>query len=170
MLTYPFQTVIILDSHLSFVEAMVKMAKHSGKNVFLHADLIQGLKSDLAAAEFICQNLRPKGVISTRGNVLEIAKKRGLKTVQRIFMLDSRSLDTGCRLFEQIHPDVVELLPGIIPSMIEKLKTQLGVPVIAGGLIHTEDEVRQALAAGASAISTSDRKLWQLCIHDSPVM
>ena len=34
------------------------------------------------------------------------------------------------------------------------------LPVIAGGLIETKDEIFAALSAGASAISTGKKELW----------
>lgn len=154
--------IVILDSRLSQVGTMVQMGRQRGKHIFLHADLIQGLKSDLYAAEFICQNIRPYGIISTRANTLEIAKKRGLVTVQRIFLLDSRSVETGTRLLEQIRPDMVELLPGLIPQMIREIRQKITVPVIAGGLIRNKQDVAAAFAAGAAGISTSRKELWQL--------
>lgn len=160
VLKLPYQNLIILDCHLSLVGTMIKMGKEKGKKIFLHADLIQGLKSDLPAAEYICQNLRPFGLISTRSHMLEVAKKRGLMTVQRIFLLDSRSIETGYRLLEQVHPDMVEILPGVIPQMIRQVAADVKVPVIAGGLIQQTEEIQVALNAGASAISTSHQELW----------
>lgn len=161
LLTAPVQSIIVLDSHVSQIGAITRMAKQNEKHVFLHADLIQGLKNDLYAAEFICQNIRPYGIISTRANVLEVAKKRGLATVQRIFLLDSRSVETGYRLLEQVHPDFVELLPGLIPELIREVRERAGVPVIAGGLIRKESEIDHAFAAGATAVSTSNKQLWK---------
>ncbi|MCO7174778.1 glycerol-3-phosphate responsive antiterminator [Sporolactobacillus kofuensis] len=161
LLMSPVQSIIVLDSHISQIGAITKLAKQNQKNVFLHTDFIQGLKNDLYATEFICQNIRPFGIISTRANVLELAKKRGLITVLRIFLLDSRSLDTGYRLLQQVQPNYVELLPGLIPKMIKEVRERAAVPVIAGGLIRTEQEIKDALAAGASAVSTSNRQLWK---------
>ncbi|WP_100488918.1 glycerol-3-phosphate responsive antiterminator [Sporolactobacillus pectinivorans] len=161
LLGTPARSVIVLDSHLSQIDAIARMARQHHKSVFLHADLIQGLKNDLYAAEFICQNIRPYGIISTRANVLEVAKKRGLVTVLRIFLLDSRSIETGYRLLDQVHPDLVELLPGLIPEMIREVREKAGIPVIAGGLIRTKEEINHAFAAGAAAVSTSNRELWK---------
>lgn len=154
------QTIIVLDSHISQISSLIQMGKRKKKHIFLHADLIQGLKSDASGAEFICQNIRPAGIISTRSSVLEIAKKRGYVTVLRIFLLDSRSVETGYHLMEQINPDMVEVLPGLVPGMIRAIREKFGKPVIAGGLIRTHEEVEQAFHSGASAISTSNQSLW----------
>ncbi|BBN99495.1 MULTISPECIES: glycerol-3-phosphate responsive antiterminator [Sporolactobacillus] len=162
LLRSPFTHLIILDSHLSLIGTMVRMGKQAKKKVFIHADLIQGLKNDQAAAEFICQTIRPYGLISTRGTTLEMGKKRGLVTIQRLFLLDSRSLEVGCRLHEQIKPDMVELLPGVVPELIQEVIGRLGSPVIAGGMIRTRQDAEAALSAGASAISTSRKELWDV--------
>lgn len=156
----PYETIVILDSHIAQVGNMVRMAKRRNKTVFLHADLIHGLKNDLYAAEFICQNIRPDGLISTRSEMLNIAKKRGLATVLRFFLLDSRSIETSYHQLEQVKPDMVEVLPGVIDDMIREIGTRTGIPVVAGGLIRTKEEIQKAFAAGAVAVSTSDRNLW----------
>jgi Glycerol-3-phosphate responsive antiterminator (mRNA-binding) len=158
----PYDTIVILDSHIAHVGNMVRMAKSNQKHVFLHADLIHGLKNDLYAAEFICQNIRPDGLISTHSDMLNIAKKRGLATVLRFFLLDSRSIETSYHQLAQVKPDMVEVLPGLIDDMIREIGDRTGIPVVAGGLIRTEQEIRNAFAAGAVAVSTSDRKLWNV--------
>ncbi|MFC7395380.1 glycerol-3-phosphate responsive antiterminator [Scopulibacillus cellulosilyticus] len=154
--------VVILDSHVAQLSALVKIGHQHKKKVLLHADLIHGLKNDEYAAEFLCQEIKPDGIISTRGNVLSVAKKRGLITVQRLFLLDSLALETSYRSLEKVQPDVIEVLPGVVPKMIIEIRERTKLPVIAGGLIRTEEDVRQAFEAGASAVTTSLKSLWHL--------
>ncbi|MBE3555167.1 MAG: glycerol-3-phosphate responsive antiterminator [Thermicanus sp.] len=154
--------LILLETHIAWLQEIVRLAKKNGKKILLHVDLIQGLKNDEHAAEYICQVIRPEGMISTRSNVLSIAKKRGLITVQRLFLLDSIAFETSCKQFEKIRPDFIEVLPGIVPKMITEVRQITGTPIIAGGLIRTEEEIRQALDAGATAVSTSLPDLWKL--------
>ncbi|WP_033023992.1 glycerol-3-phosphate responsive antiterminator [Geobacillus thermocatenulatus] len=156
-----FDYLVLLETHLAWLHDMVRLARRSGKKVLLHADLVQGLKNDEHAAEYICQVIRPEGIISTRSNVLSIVKKRGLITVQRLFLLDSIAVETSYRQFEKIRPDFIEVLPGIVPKMIREVHQTTGTPIIAGGLIRSEDEIKQALNAGATAISTSLPELWK---------
>jgi glycerol uptake operon antiterminator len=162
LLNEPVSCIIILDSHLTQIGAMVRMARRHRKHVILHADLIKGLKNDEYAAEYICQSIRPHGVISTRRSVLEIAGKRGIMTILRIFLLDSRSIETSCGLLDKIHPDLIEVLPGVLPDWIAEIHRKTRLPVIAGGLIRTEREVKNAFHAGAAAVSTSNRALWKI--------
>lgn len=152
--------IVILDSHIAQLKPMIRLAREGNKRVLLHADLIHGLKNDEYAAEFLCQEIRPAGIISTRSNVLGVAKKRGLITVQRLFLLDSLALETSYRSLEKVRPDIIEVLPGLVPKMIAEIRSRTDLPVIAGGLIRSEEDVSQALEAGASAVTTSLKSLW----------
>ena len=58
-------------------------------------------------------------------------------------------------------PSAVEILPGIMPKIIKKIKNILNVPIIAGGLIDEKEDVINALKAGAEGISTTDKNLWE---------
>lgn len=79
--------IVILDMHLSKLASLKKLAREAGKKLIIHADLIQGLKSDRAAAEFLCQVIKPAGLISTRAEVLRVAKKNNVLAIQRVFYL-----------------------------------------------------------------------------------
>lgn len=91
---------------------------------------------------------------------LSSCEEESLLTIQRIFLLDSLSLETSYRTFEKVKPDIVEILPGIAPSMIKEDRNKTQVLVIAGGLIRTKEEMEASLQAGASAVSTSSQNLW----------
>lgn len=47
------------------------------KKLLIHADLIDGLKSDEYAMEFLAQEVQPDGIITTRNSVVLAAKKKG---------------------------------------------------------------------------------------------
>lgn len=152
--------LVVMNVHIALARSVVAQAEQHGKKILLHADLIDGLKSDEPAAEFLAQEVRPAGIISTRNNVLLTARKKGLITIQRFFLLDSLALDNSLVQIEKTKPDFVELLPGIMPSIIRQFADTTQVPVIAGGLIRSEEDVRNSLAAGAVAVTTSRKSLW----------
>jgi glycerol uptake operon antiterminator len=58
------------------------------------------------------------------------------------------------------RPDAVEVMPGIIPKIIDKLSMELNYPIIAGGLISEVTEIHEALQAGALAVSSGNPKMW----------
>ncbi len=52
------------------------MANEYHKKIFLHVDLIQGLKSDEYATEYLSQEIKPFGLISTKVNVIQKVRKK----------------------------------------------------------------------------------------------
>lgn len=152
--------IIYLEVRLSQLKTLVQAAKKVDKKVILHVDLIQGLKADMYGIEYLVREIKPDGIVSTRSNVITLAKKNKLMTIQRLFLLDSQALDNNINLINQVKPDYIEILPGIIPAVIKEVKEKTGIPVIAGGLIRTEEDISLAYKGGAVAISTSQAELW----------
>lgn len=155
-----YEHIVLLNTHVGQLKSLMKMLKSYDKKVLLHADLVQGLKTDEYAAQFLCRDIKPFGLVSTRKSILHTAKKSGLLTVQRMFLLDSIALESSFQMFENIQPDCVEVLPGIMPHIISEIKEKTGSTIIAGGLIRTELEARASINAGASAVTTSNKSLW----------
>ncbi|MBZ5200615.1 glycerol-3-phosphate responsive antiterminator [Planomicrobium chinense] len=162
LLSSEHEYIIYLEIRLSQLKALVQAAKKAKKKVILHIDLIQGLKADAYGIEYLVREVKPDGIVSTRSNVIAMAKKNKLMTIQRLFLLDSHALEHNIKLINQVKPDYIEILPGIIPSVIAEVHEQTGIPVIAGGLIRTKEDVELAYGGGAVAISTSQAELWEL--------
>lgn len=160
LLNSHYTYIVILDSHIAQLKDMVKIAGKANKKIFVHADLISGLKADEYAAEFICQEIKPAGIISTRTNVIATAKKKGVIAIQRLFLLDSIALETSYKILAKTKPDFIEVLPGLMPNIIKEVHEKTGIPVFAGGLIRTKEEVDLAIQGGAVAVTTSDKELW----------
>lgn len=129
--------------------------------LFLHMDLMKGVARDKAGIRFLSQRIGLDGIITTHINLIQFAKKERLITIQRMFVLDSEALKTGVRVAYDCKPDAVEILPGIILPSLKSDITHLNLPpIIAGGLIKTEADVKKVLESGALAISTSRKELW----------
>lgn len=156
-----FSYGVILDIHLGQLKGVIKEAQKHGKNMMVHVDLIQGIKHDEYGAEFICQDIKPAGIISTRSNVIAKAKQKKIYAIQRLFLLDTSAMEKSMEFIGKHKPDFIEVLPGIVPSLIQEIKEKTGIPIFAGGFIRTEEDVEQALKAGAVAVTTSNAKLWE---------
>ena len=83
--------------------------------------------------------------MSTRSNLLRHGKEVGLITVQRIFVIDSLSFESGIKMIENYKPDFVEVMPGIVPSAISELREKISPPIIAGGMIKKKDRRNRGL-------------------------
>lgn len=156
-----YEIGVFLDMHISQLKNVSQMAKAHNKKMIYHVDLIHGLKSDDYAVEYICQEYKPYGLISTKSSVILKAKQKGVIAVQRIFLIDSHALEKSYKLIEKTRPDYIEVLPGAMPWMIKEVYERLNTPIFAGGLIRSEEEVKNALDAGAAAITTSKISLWE---------
>ena len=83
-------------------------------------------------------------------------------TVLRVFAIDSKAVRSLARESSLVTPDAVEVLPAVIPRVIESLTKELEMPLIAGGLLSDKADVTAALGAGAICVSASDERLWAL--------
>ncbi|MBM7697711.1 glycerol-3-phosphate responsive antiterminator [Kurthia huakuii] len=161
VLNSPFEYIVLLEVHISHLLSLKREADRHHKKLIIHADLIHGLKTDNFAADFLCNDVRPAGIISTRSNMLIKAKSRGIIAIQRVFLIDTIALEKSYSMIDTAKPDYIELLPGIIPSMISEIHQRTKIPVITGGLIRQQENVAEALTAGAVAVTTSNKELWQ---------
>lgn len=152
--------IIFLDTRISQLHRLVQLAKQANKKILIHADLVSGLKVDQYGMEYLIREVKVDGVISTRNSVVSLAKKNNIIAIQRLFALDSLALQNNIKLVRQSKPDYIEVLPGIIPSVIKEVSIATEVPIIAGGLIRNRDQIDKVLASGAVAITTSNNELW----------
>ena len=154
--------VFILYGNIETIPLIVKKLKKAGKIVIVHEDLIEGLSSSYYAASFIKEYTEADGIITTKAQNAQYARKIGLFAVLRYFVFDSLSYENMKESIKKINCDVIEILPGIMPSIIKDIKKRTNIPIVAGGLITSKDEVMKAIDAGALAISSSNYSVWQM--------
>jgi glycerol uptake operon antiterminator len=154
--------VFVLYGSIMNLKKICESLKAVGKVVFVHVDLIEGLKGDYAGLHFIKQCGEPYGIITTRVTNVKNGKQLGLCVIQRIFVVDSLSLETGIRNIQSVLPDAVEVMPGVASKIIKSMGSAVRVPIIAGGLIETKKDIMDSISAGAMAISTTKQELWIL--------
>ncbi len=155
--------VVVLRGDIFDVPAMVQSASTSGMSVFLHIDLTEGIGKDKAGLRFLAQKVGVTGIVTTRAHLVRDAHTVGLQTILRFFVLDSLAYDTGVAMARSARPDAIELLPGVVlPRITADVRRDIKLPVIAAGLIRTEQDVREALRSGVVAVFTTQHELWGL--------
>lgn len=152
------KVIFLLKSDLMSVGRAIGDAHAAGKLILVHVDLTEGLGKDDAAIRYVAERLKPDGIITTRPATAKCAAACGLYVVFRVFLIDSQGLKSALANAEKIRPDAVEIMPGLLPEMVPRFSDKF--PVIVGGLVSAEAQVRAGLAAGAIAASTSARELW----------
>ncbi|MBM7556120.1 glycerol-3-phosphate responsive antiterminator [Halanaerobacter jeridensis] len=154
--------IFILRSRLSDLNEIIEKAMDLDVLVFLHIDMVKGIGKDKEAIRYLAQEIGIDGIMTTKSYLIKAAKKENLITIQRLFMLDSESLKTGVNIVKSTNPDLIEVLPGlVVPTMVDKLKSKLDIPIIAGGLVRNREQVSEILDKDVTAISTSQTDLWE---------
>lgn len=156
------EVVFVLHGSIMNIKDICEKLKASNKLVFVHIDMMEGLKGDFASLEFIKTHAEPYGIITTKPTNVRHAKQLGFCTIQRIFAIDSMSLKSGIKNIKDVRPDAVEVMPGVASKIIDKIQKEVRMPIVAGGLIENKKDVLDALGSGAVAISTSNCELWDM--------
>lgn len=154
--------VFLLTGNLITTKKYLDQLKKYNKTTFIHVDFIDGLSNTRSAIEYIANVWQPKGIITTKSNLIKFAKEEGLMTIQRIFLIDGSAMRKGIEISDASRPDAIEVLPGIMPSIIDNLTKLTRLPIIAGGLISEKQQIIDGLEAGALAMSAGDPQLWNL--------
>jgi len=155
-------TIFLLCADIFNAEALVNKIRNADKSVLIHIDFLEGIGKDAKAIDYIIQVIRPDGVISTKSSHIKIAKEKGMFTIQRFFLIDNKSLEMTIKSVKVRRPDMIEIMPGVMPGVISRITKELSIPVIAGGLISSKQDIMDALKSGALGASTGKKDLWEL--------
>ncbi len=151
--------IFLLYSNILNMNSYVEKAHQAGKKIFIHMDFVEGVGKDRVGLEYL-KNLGVDGILTTRSNLIRAAKELGLVTIQRFFIVDSHSVDTAVESIRIAKPDVVEIMPGVVRKKIKEFAEKVSTDILAGGLVEFKEDVDLAIEAGATAVSTADRELW----------
>ena len=153
------ETIFMQATNIEVVGAQIEKAHKAGKKLFIHIDITDGVGKDEYGIKFL-QKLGADGIISTRTNIIKQAKKMGIATCQKFFIVDTHSLSTTIDSIKAGKPDMIEVMPGLVSKVIKKIKEESDTFIISGGLLTTEEEIQQAFNDGAMGVSTSIRSFW----------
>lgn len=156
------KVIFLLYGDVCNIGKIVESIKNSGKIAVIHIDLIDGLSQREVAVKYIKENTRADAIISTKPQMIKAAKEFGMNTVQRFFILDSMALNNITKQLDSVVADAIEILPAVNYKVIKKFSEKCHIPLIVGGLISDKEDIIQMLGAGASAVSTTKKELWDI--------
>lgn len=159
-------SVVLLFGDINSLPTLISQAKEHKKRIILHLDLFDGIGKDKAGIRFLAR-MGISAIITTKSHLCKFARDEGMIVIQRLFLMDSDSLRTGLNLVRNFKPDAIEILPGTVPTnVVQELIRETGLPILAGGLIRTREDVDLAIKRGISAISSSRQELWDPIMID----
>lgn len=154
------EIVYVIYGDICNIADIVQQIKDAGKRAVVHVDLIIGLSSKEISVDFLKKYTKLDGIISMKPNLIKRAKELGIFTVQRFYMMDALTYANVVKHVKNCNPDVVEFLPAGLTKAIKYLLEEIDKPVVASGLILDKEDVMGALKAGAMAVSTTNREIW----------
>ena len=152
--------VYILYGDICTVAEIVEKVKEAGKMAIVHVDLIVGLSAKEISVDFIKKYTKADGIISMKPGMIKRANELGLFTVQRFYMMDGFTYANIEKHVKNCNPDVVEFLPAGLYKVMKYLAEKISQPVVATGLTQDKEDIIGALKAGAVAVATTNRSLW----------
>ena len=155
------QIIFVLFGDVMNIKKISEIIASKNKMGIIHIDLVEGFTNKEVVIRYVKEETRFDGIISTKPQVIKLAKKYDLVGVQRVFIFDTISLNT-VKNHMISECDAIEVLPGIIPKVLGIISKYSNKPVVAGGLIETKEEVMQALSSGATCISTTKKEIWEM--------
>jgi glycerol uptake operon antiterminator len=156
----PCEVVALLTGNIFNLREISNKVHKNNKLLLIYIDKIDGFSKDTWGLEYIVKNIPLDGIITSRDNLVKLSKDMGVFTIRRMFIPDSESLEYVLESMKKNRPHCLEILPGIMPAVIKKIVDESKIPLIAGGLISSFDDVESSLKAGAIAISTSNKRVW----------
>lgn len=154
--------IFVLYGDICSISSITQRLADADRAAFIHIDLIDGLAGRDSAVDFLAQTTPAAGILSTKPALIRRARARGLCAVQRFFLLDSLAIETMRRQLDHTRPDLIEILPGVMPKVLRRIAGLTRIPIIAGGLISDKEDILAALDAGAAGVSSTNPDLWFL--------
>ena len=154
------ELIYVIYGDICNIANIVQQIKAVGKKAIVHIDLITGLSSKEISVDFLKEHTEADGIISMKPMMIKRAKELGMFTIQRFYVMDAFSYANVVKHAKTCSPDMVDFLPAGLPKIIGYLLEEIDKPLIASGLVMDKEDVMGALKAGAVAITTTNKGVW----------
>lgn len=155
------EVCIIANIDLIKLQPVIELLSKAGKYVIVNIDSCNGLSQDKGGIDYVAET-GAMGLLSTRLQTVQRAKKCGLITMQKIFVTDRSTWLRSLKAVEQSEPDYVQLMPTQMLPLLPQADRNVLPPIVASGFVCNEEHARTALLHGAIAVSSSDSALWDV--------
>lgn len=159
ILNSPSKNIFLLDGNIFNLKDIATKVKEKDKSLYIYVDSIDGFSKDTWGLEYMVKNIDLDGIISTKAPIIKMSKDMGVFTVQRAVVCNTKTLSYTLNSFKNTRPHAIEILPGLLPNIIDQIYNETKIPIIASGLISNREDVNRCLDSGAIGICTSNIEL-----------
>ncbi len=151
------QTVLLRHCNLFDISALLLRAHQRSISIYVNIDQIDGIHTDADGLDYLVKQCHISGIVSSNPHVLALGKRYGLKTIQRVFAVDSTGLAMSLESVDAQAVDLLDISPALV---VPYLTNTFPLPFIASGLIYTPHQIQAVLRAGAQGVAVSLPELW----------
>lgn len=155
----PHSLVHVAGGKLGTIETFIQPLKRAGKNLWVHVDMIAGLKMDVEGLSVIEKLVNPQAIVTSNLSLAGMARKMNKPVVLRVFLHDTQSLQSSLSAIYRIRPNVVCCMPAIVFPYVRQELSTLGIPILVAGLVRSEVLRDELLNQGVS-VEIGDFRLW----------
>jgi len=161
-LASPCKNIFLQTGNIFNLREISQKVKAEDKNLYINIDAIDGFSKDTWGLEYIIKNIVLDGVMTNKSNLIKLCKYMGVFSIQKVFLHDCSALYEGVNSILNSRPHCVDVLPGVIPNIIQTISSDTKIPTIASGFISTKEDIELALRSGAIGVSSSNADTWYL--------
>lgn len=154
--------VFLINTNIGNLKQQVDFVHSTGKQACVQLEMIDGLAGNQTAIRLLKQLFKVDAISTTNVASANAARKVGLYSIYRFFMIDSVSLDRTLKTLKNNSFDAIELLPSYYSTVYYKKIHDAVLPTtkfIAGGFIRKKSQIDHIFNVGVNAVSTSDIRL-----------
>ncbi len=156
------QIIFLNTGNIFNLKDISNRVKSKEKQLFIYLDSIDGFSKDTWGLEYIAKNIQLDGIITKKQNLVKLSKDMGIFTIEKIIIHDSLTLESTLTTLKTLRPHAIDLSPGLLLKIIQRLSQETMIPIIASGLIEEGQDIHNALKSGAVGISSSNTKIWNI--------
>ena len=83
----PCEIIFILKSDIFNIKSYVDKIRNAGKLSYVHVDLIDGFSRDALALQYIHENIKPDGIITTKTTLVKASKSLNMFVILSFFFI-----------------------------------------------------------------------------------
>lgn len=162
--------VLLSCCHIGNLRETADLCHRAGKKVIVNHEIVGGLGADKTAFQMLKRMFRVDGVMGSGMIKLGMVSKEGMKSVRRIVLSDSLSVEQALKSLGELHCDGIELRPSYYAvCYLSQFKEKYPCSYVAGGFIDTPEMLEKVYAAGFSGVMTSCVELWNHKLLGKPI-
>mgnify|MGYP000852997432 CR=1 FL=1 len=155
------QILLSTVSHIGNLGELTTQCHKNGQEVIVNHELIGGLGTDVIAFEMLKKAYKVDTVIGSNAYHVNRARTTGLKTIWKIGLLDSLSLEMAFRSIEITKPDAIELRPAVCAyDFLDEFRKVFSGRIFASGFVDKAEFAERLYQRGFDGVMTSTQSMW----------